>query len=128
MLVTVHSLVLLESRCAECYGQAGEPILRNSCCDGGNFSSCPTSCDIVLRFCQLSDLQQFDLAGTFLGTQCAQSPLFGHAEDFLGFDSVKAGETFLLTYPLTYNEAGKWVSNYRYPLKDITLLHRKERY
>ena len=66
VLVTVHSLVLLESRCAECYGMAGEPIQRDSCCDGGNImTSCPASCDILLRFCPLSDLQ-FTLADEFI--------------------------------------------------------------
>ena len=62
VLVTVHSFVLLESRCAECY-KAGDPIsVRDSCCDGNNASSCPDSCDILLRFCELGDLSQSSLA------------------------------------------------------------------
>ena len=62
MLVTLHSFVLLESRCAECH-KAGDPIiLRDSCCDGNNASSRPDSCDILLRFCELRDLSQSPLA------------------------------------------------------------------
>ena len=127
MLVTVHSLVLLESRCAECYGQAGESIQRNSCCDADNdnsSSSCPAAdCDVLLRFCQLSDLQQFSLDDRFLGTQCAQSPLSSHVEDLIGFN-FKAGNTHhfdevgllggmfgTLSNPVTYNETGKWVNS-----------------
>ena len=128
MLVTVHSLVLLESRCAECYGKAGESIRRDSCCDGTNrTSSCPASCDVLLRFCQLSDLPQFDLADTLLrvgpvGTQC-QSPQFIYVEDWL-VNNFKTNETRQfnevgslggmlgsLSNPVTYNEAGKWVSS-----------------
>ena len=123
VLVTVHSLVLLESRCAECYGEVGESVQRNSCCDGGNTSSCPASCDVILRFCQLSDLRKFDLDDMLLNTQCAQSPQFSHAEDWLG-NNFKTGDIYqfdemgslggllgLLSNPVTYSETGKWVNS-----------------
>ena len=93
VLVTVHSLVLLESRCAECYDASGSSVQRNSCCDGVNTSSCPSSCDIILRFCELSDLSQFNLADRLFGTKCQGTQLPNWAEDFLGFD-LMAGETY----------------------------------
>ena len=143
VLVTVHSLVLLESRCAECYGQAGESIQYNSCCDAdsnGMSSSCPAiDCDILLRFCQLSDLLQFNLTGTLLGTQCAQSPLLIHVEDWLGFN-FKAGVTHqfnevgslggmfgILSNPVTYNESGKWVSSVMLSTANTRLCYSAER-
>ncbi len=122
VLVTVHSLVLLESKCAECYDEPGT-IRRNSCCDGDyDESSCPDSCDILLRFCQLIELPQFNFTNTFLSTQCGQSTMFNHVTDMFGFN-FKAGEihrfdevgllggSFMtLRNPVTYNETGKWVS------------------
>ena len=127
LLVTVHSLVLLESRCAECYGKAGDPIQRDSCCDGGNRTSgsCPASCDVLLRFCPLGDLLQpgiHDLTNGLLGTKCAQTPLMSHIQNWLG-NNLKAGETYpdydeggllegtvtIFVTPVEYNEAGEWV-------------------
>ena len=123
MLVAVHSLILLESRCAECYDAGGGSVQRNSCCDGVNTSSCPNSCDIILRFCQLSsDLSQFNLADRLLGTKCPQFPLSSHFDDFLGFDLI-AGETYsnshreslqggvyVFSSPVVYNGTGRLVN------------------
>ena len=123
VVVSVHSLVLLESRCGECYDAASGSVQQNSCCDGVNTSSCPTdSCDILLRFCQLSsDLSQFNLADRLLGTKCPETPLFSYFDDFLGFD-IMAGETYsntskesllggvVFNYHVVYNGTGRWVS------------------
>ena len=117
VLVNVHSLVLLESRCAECYGEGGGSVQRNFCCDFNTSStSCPNSCDILLRFCQLGDLTQFNLADRLLGTQCPGTPLSSHLEDFLGFN-LKAGETYpqeslqAFSSPVVYDGTGRWVSS-----------------
>ena len=121
MLVSVHSLILLESRCAECYDAGGGSVQRNSCCDGINTSSCPNSCDIVLRFCELGDLSQFGLVDRLLGTMCPGTPLSRHLEDFLGFD-LMPGETYshsnkenlqggtVFSSPVEYDGTGQWVS------------------
>ena len=124
MLVTVQSLVLLESRCAECYSQGGGSIQRDSCCDGNNTESCPDSCDILLRLCRLSDLLQFPLTSTIngpFGTQCEQTPLSSHFEEWLGIN-ITRGETYpdfgmglfqgVRTFgtPMTYDETGEWVN------------------
>ena len=121
VLVAVHSLVLLESRCGECYGEGGGSVQRNSCCDGVNTRSCPNSCDIILRFCQLSDLSQFNLADRLLGTKCPLTPLSSHFDDLLGFD-LTAGETYsnsnrgsfqggaIFSSYVVYNGAGQWVN------------------
>ena len=121
MLVSIHSLVLLESRCAECYDVGGGSVRRNSCCDGINTNSCPSSCDITLRFCQLGDLSQFDLADGLLGSKCLETPLSSHFEDFLGFD-LTAGETYsntnresllggvVFNSHVVYNGTGGWVN------------------
>ena len=121
MLLTVHSLVLLESRCAECYVVGGDSVQRNSCCDGVNSSSCPSSCDIILRFCELSDLSQFNLADRLFGTRCPGTPLSIQVEDLLGFDLV-AGETYsnsdreslqggaIFNSRVVYNGTGPWVN------------------
>lgn len=124
VLVTVHSLLLRESRCAECYNSPN-PILRDKCCDGNsNSSSCPDSCDLLLRFCQLTDLQELpDLpADALIGSQCGgQSTLLSHAEGLFE-NNFKAGVTRhfnetgpfgralgALHNPVTYNEPGRWV-------------------
>ena len=118
VLVSVHSLVLLESRCGECYDAGGGEVQRSSCCDGNNTSSCPNNnsrCDILLRFCRLGDLSQFNLANRLLGTTCPQTPLSSHLEDFLGFN-LKAGETYpqeslqAFSSPVMYDGTGHWVS------------------
>ena len=122
VLVTVHSLILLDSRCGECYGKAGQPIQRDSCCDGNNTSSCPASCDILLGFCWLSDLLQFDLTDRLSGTHCIQTELSSYATDLLG-NNLEANETHqfnetgslggmfgTLSNPVTYYEVGNWVS------------------
>ena len=117
VIVTAHSLVLLESRCAECYGNSGGgSIQRDSCCDGGNSTFCPDTCDILLRFCQLGKLSQFPLANKLLGTGCVQTPLSSHFEKLLGNNFI-AGEIYQLNEvgslggdPVTYYEVGKWVS------------------
>ena len=122
VLVSVHSLVFLESRCAECYGEDGGSVQRNSCCDGVDTSLCPNSCDIVLRFCQLSsDLSQFNLADRLLGTKCTQIQLSSYFDDLLGFD-LTAGETYsntnresllggvVFNSPVMYNGTGRWVN------------------
>ena len=119
--VTVHSFVLLESRCAECFGEAGESIQRDSCCDGGNITSCPASCDILLRFCQLSDLQFTPADRLLRGTQCTHL-LYSHAEGLLG-NNFKSDETYqfnetgslggifwTLSNPVAYYGVEKWVS------------------
>ena len=123
VLITVHSLVLLDSRCGECYGNATDPILRNSCCDGGNMTSCPATCDILLRFCQLSDLQFTSIADNrLLGTQCHGVQLVqSHAQALLG-NNFESGQTYLFNEtgtigenlvstrnPVTYTENGRWV-------------------
>ncbi len=123
VLVTLHSLVLLESRCAECF-KLMAPIQRNSCCDRDNESSCPDSCDILLRFCQLSDLQFTTPVDRLLGTQCAQ--LLSRGDSLLGYN-FKSGEIYqfnetgslggtfsTLSNPVTYYGAGKWVSSVIY--------------
>ena len=125
VLITVHSLLLLESRCAECYGETGVTIKRNDCCDENEEDSCPErDCDILLRFCQLGDLSQFNLADrlvSIIGTKCVQTPLSSHFDDWLG-NNLKAGETYpefdemhlfggvIFRTPVMYNEAGQWVS------------------
>ena len=121
VLVTVHSLVLLESRCAECYGKVGDPILRDSCCD--DTDSCTDSCDILLRFCELGDLPQSPLADRLVsvGTRCVQNPLTNYLEDRLGFD-LKAGVTYpdfdeeslqggiVFRTHVVYDGTGQWVN------------------
>ena len=119
--MSVHSLVLQESRCGECYDAGGGSVQRNSCCDEVNASSCPNSCDIILRFCELGDLSQFGLVDRLLGTMCPGTPLSRHLEDFLGFD-LKAGETYsrsnkenlqggtVFSSPVEYDGTGQWVS------------------
>ena len=123
MLVSVHSLVLLESRCAECYDAGGGSVQRNSCCDGNetNSEACPNSCDITLRFCQLGDLSQFNLANGLLGAMCPGTPLSSHFEEFLGYD-LKAGETYshsnkesllgntVFRSRVKYDGIGRWVN------------------
>ena len=124
VLVTVHSLVLLESRCAECY-KAVDPFLRDSCCDGNNTSSCPDSCDVLLRFCQLElgDLPQFPLADRLLvGTNCVQNPLSTcYLEDWFGFnlkagvptypeESLQGGIVDLFWMDVVYDGTGQWVN------------------
>ena len=124
VLVSVHSLVLLESRCAECYGEGGGSIQRDSCCDGNNTSSCPDSCDILLRFCHLGDVSQSNLTNrSVFGTNCAQNSLSNYFEDFLGYN-LKAGETYpdydagssdlqggiVFRTSVAYNGTGQWVS------------------
>ena len=143
VLVSVHSLVLLESRCAECYGEGGGSIRWNFCCDFNTSStSCPNSCDILLRFCQLSDLSLFNLADGPLGTQCPGTPLSSHLQlnDFLGYN-LEAGETYsnkenlqggvVFSSPVVYDETGRWVNliaiDYNFEFnKKKTLLYRME--
>ena len=137
--VAVHSLVLLESRCAECYGIAiGDG--SNFCCDfSTSTSSCPSGCDIILRFCQLSsDLSQFNSTDRLLGTMCPGTPLF---EEFLGFN-LMAGVTYsnsnreslqgglvVFSTRVVYNGAGQWVNLiatfFKIIIKDF-VLYRKE--
>ena len=87
-----------------------------------NITSCPSSCDIILRFCQLSsDLSQFNLADRLLGTKCPLTPLSSHFDDFLGFD-LTAGETYsnsnresllggvVFDSHVVYNGTGRWVN------------------
>ena len=51
VLVTIHSFVLLESRCAECYDDENDTTLqRNLCCNGDDAQWCPSSCDILIVF------------------------------------------------------------------------------
>ena len=119
--MSVHSLVLLESRCAECYDAGGGQAQRNSCCDGNNTNSCPNNCDIMLRFCELRDLSQFNSTDGLLGTQCPGTPLSSHLDDFLGFD-LTAGETYshsnkeslqggaVFSSPMMYDGTGRWVN------------------
>ena len=53
MLVTIHSFVLLESRCAECYDDKNDTTPESGlCCDGDDAESCPSSCDILIVFNQ----------------------------------------------------------------------------
>ena len=124
VLVTIHSLVLLESRCAECY-KFGNPVQHGLCCEEANIntSSCPNTCDILLRFCQLNDITQFNFTDALVGSrECWQPSPFRHADDLLGFD-FEAGVIYcfeevglirglfrLLSNPVTYNEIGRWVS------------------
>ena len=124
VLVSVHSLVLLESRCAECYGKAGESIQRDSCCDGINRTAgpCPATCDVLLRFCQLGDLLQLNLINRTLvqGTRCVHTPLSSYFDDWIGND-LKAGESYpeydeggsiretIFETPVTY-QTEQWVS------------------
>ena len=120
VLVSVRSLVLLESKCAECYGEGGGSVQRNFCCDFINSSSsCPNSCDILLRFCPLGDLSQFNLADRLFGIECPGTPLSSHFEDFLGYN-LKANETYsdkeslqggvVFNSHVVYDGAGRWVN------------------
>jgi hypothetical protein len=122
VLVRVHSLVLLESRCGECYDAGGGSVRRNACCDLNTTSnSCPNDCDIVLRFCRLGDLSQFNLGDQLLGTDCPGTPLSSHFEDFLGFN-LKASETYsdsnreglqggiVFSSRVVYDGTGRWVN------------------
>jgi hypothetical protein len=123
VLVSVHLLVLLESRCAECYDAGGGSVLRNSCCDFINTtsSSCANDCDVLLRFCRLGDLSQFNLGDQLLGTDCPGTPLSSHFEDFLGFN-LKASETYsdsnreglqggiVFSSRVVYDGTGRWVN------------------
>ena len=52
VLVTIHSFVLFESRCAKCYVGSNTAPQRGLCCDGSNGESCPNSCDIMIAFRQ----------------------------------------------------------------------------
>ena len=118
MLVSVHSLILLESRCAECYDAGGGEVQRN-CCDENNTNSCPDSCDIILRFCELGDLSQFNLADRLFGIECPGTPLSNHFEDFLGYN-LNANETYsdkeslqggvVFNSRVVYGGAGRWVN------------------
>ena len=142
VLVSVHSLVLLESRCAECYAAGNGSIQQDSCCDGNNTDSCPDSCDIRLRFCDLGDLSQFNLADrSIFGINCLQNSLSSSFEDFLAYN-LKAGETYpdydagslqggiVFRTNLAYNGTGQWVSlldSIAAIAVDMTLLlYRKE--
>ena len=147
VLLTVKSLVLLESRCAECYSIGGGSFQRDSCCDGNNTESCPDSCDILLKFCRLSDLLQSPLASTIngpFGVQCEKTPLSSHFEEWLGND-FKRGETYpdfgmglfqgvgTFGTPMKYDETGEWVNLAKLYfsmdsiiLKYEILLHREE--
>ena len=144
VLVSVHTLVLLESRCAECYGGGGGSIQWDYCCDGSNTDSCPDSCDIQLRFCDLGDLSQFNVADrSVFGTNCVQNSLSDYFDDLLGFD-LKAGEIYpdyderslqggiVFTTSVAYNGTGQWVSlldSIAAIAVDMTLLlYRKEHY
>ena len=141
VLVAVHSLVLLESRCAECYGhEGGGSVQRNFCCDFNTSSTpCPNSCDILLRFCQLDDLSLFNLADRLFGIKCPGTPLSSHFEEFLGFN-LKAGEIYshsnrenlqggtVFSSPVVYNGTGRWVNLiafFQQCSKDL-ILYRKE--
>lgn len=78
------------------------------------------TCDIMLRFCQLSsDLSQFNSTDRLLGTMCPGTPLF---EEFLGFN-LMAGVTYsnsnreslqgrlvVFSTGVVYNGAGRWVN------------------
>ena len=65
VLVTIHSFVLFESRCAKCYVGNSTTPRSGLCCDGSN-GSCPNSCDILIAFRQnnLGGTNQFYLEGT----------------------------------------------------------------
>ena len=67
VLVTIHSFVLLESRCAKCYVGNNSTPQSGLCCDGSN-ESCPNSCDIMIAFRQNNggEIDQFYSEG-FLG-------------------------------------------------------------
>ena len=155
VLVTVQSLVLLKSRCAECYDEGSGSIQWESCCDGDYVTtstrartrSCPDGCDILLRLCQLSDLLQSPLANTRngpFGTQCEQISLSSHFEEWLG-DDFERGATYpdfgrgllqgvgTFRTPMTYDETGEWVNLAKLYfimdsiiLKYEILLHREE--
>ena len=122
VLVSIHSLVLLESRCAECYALGDGSVRQNSCCDFNSLTPCPNSCDILLRFCQLGNLSQFNLADGLLGTQCPGTPLSSHFEEILGFN-LMAGVTYsnsdkeslqeglvVFSTRVVYNGTGRWVN------------------
>ena len=92
MLVTLRSLVLLESRCAECYADDLATPQHGLCCDGDSMElECPSSCDVFLIFCSLK-VDSESLTKTLnpyneppLGTNCSQlDPVVG---DWLGNNS-----------------------------------------
>ena len=130
MLVTVHSLVLLESRCAECYINDSTTPQRGLCCDGENSESCPSRCDVYLNFCQLESFQELDnnfaeppelpnsTLPLLLGTNCSQLDLI--VGGWLGIDfntnqvyqynvTGPIGVAGLLRNPVTYADSGKWL-------------------
>ena len=123
MLVTLHSLVLLESRCAECYADDSATFQRGLCCDGDNMESCPGSCDVYLRFCQLERFRElgevFEPAEE-LGTKCSR--LTPVVEGWIGIN-YNTSEVYQycdigpigldlsdsLSNPVIYAVSGKWI-------------------
>ena len=108
MLVTLHSLVLLESRCAECYADDSATFQRGLCCDGDNMESCPSSCDVFLKFFQLEGFHELpqSTVGTegFLGFNFNTTEVYQYSETGpIGFPG------FELINPMTYTGTGKWV-------------------
>ena len=82
VLVTIHSFVLLESRCAECYVQNSTTPQSGLCCDGSN-ESCPNSCDIRLIF---REVERSNAGGT---NQF-------HSEGNLGYKQMRIIDTIKL--------------------------------
>ena len=121
MSVTVHSFLLLDSRCALCYGSdSTTPQQTMSCCDTPRTSCEVQDCDIKLSFCTISGL-------SFDGEELSTPPGFlqcvsAYSDGFLGYN-VPSGQTVRydgagvfgdagigLVNPVTYTGEGGWVS------------------
>ena len=111
VLVTLRSFVLLESRCAECYADDSATYQRGLCCDGDNVESCPSSCDVLLKFFQLEGFHE--LPQSTVGTPGFQGLLgynFNATEVHQYNEKGPVGiPYFELINPVTYNGTGKWV-------------------
>ena len=123
MSVTVHSFLLVESRCALCYGPDSDSDGARSCCDQlGSEESCPTSCDIKLSFCQIVEgLSRDESEEESVHPSMSAGCLNVYSEGFLGYNipanqmrtysdsSVFGDSSSGLVNPVTYQGTGGWV-------------------
>ena len=125
MSVTVRSFLLLDSRCALCYGtDRTTPERMMSCCDAIRTPQCEArDCDITLSFCPISG-QGLGFDGDDISTrpsgflQCVSA----YSDGFLGYN-VQSGQAITyggtgpfgdaasgLVNPVPYTGEGGWVS------------------
>ena len=94
-----------------CYTDDSATFQRGLCCDEDNMESCPSSCDVFLKFFQLEgfyELSQSTVGKTgfqgFLGYNFNTTEVYQYSETGpIGFPG------FELINPMTYNGIGKWV-------------------